>query len=693
MKILIITSCTGEKAVEHTLALTMEDFRQGAEHVGRREQELADVLMPARDLYTGQQHVRLMRGVRAYETAHLTNGSGPALELHVLSAGYGLVPGDRAIAPYEATFNGMKAKELRAWADALRVPQDIRALLARPFDLCLLLLGDGYLKACALGNDVQLGGPTIAFCGARSAEALPALPGLVAVPLENKEAKRFRCALIALKGELASRMLEGSADRLHEAASMSPGALLDRLDCAENVQRTSSGSATKALDRVDFVIQIPQSWHDRAHRSRMRYFIPEWDDQVDVDFDFAHDEHSGGSGKWSNQVYAHQMFAEPNYDGILVSKVVAEHGKEKKARINELGVHRFLRVPRQFPVMGDCGAFGYINEKVPPYTTNEILDYYSRLDFDYGVSLDHLIVAATADDARFRYELTLHNADEFLREHRARGLRWTPIGAVQGWDANTYAEGVRKCVQMGYRYIALGGLVRTSTKALLPILEAVHKELPPDVDLHLFGLGRLGALTEFKRLGVTSIDSASYLRQAWLRTTSGYVMPGTHYSPLRIPEAGHPDPGLDTVAGKRFRSKVRQAHPLVSEADIFRRERAALDSARAYASGAASLDTALNAILHYDELVTSDAIEMEPLYRRTLEERPWERCPCEICRTAGIEVVIFRGNNRNRRRGFHNTYVFYRLFSAIISGKSEEDARSAEVQLQLFGQPESTSAV
>ena len=39
--------------------------------------------------------------------------------------------------------------------------------------------------------------------------------------------------------------------------------------------------------------------------------------------------------------------------------------------------------------MGDCGAFGYINEKVPPYTTEEILDYYTRLDFDFGVSIDH----------------------------------------------------------------------------------------------------------------------------------------------------------------------------------------------------------------------------------------------------------------------------------------------------------------
>jgi len=47
-------------------------------------------------------------------------------------------------------------------------------------------------------------------------------------------------------------------------------------------------------------------------------------------------------------------------------------------------------------------------------------------------------------------------------------------------------------------------------------------------------------------------------------------------------------------------------------------------------------------------------------YRRTLKDRPWTRCDCGVCRGVGVEVVIFRGNNRNRRRGFHNVRDFYR---------------------------------
>ena len=122
--------------------------------------------------------------------------------------------------------------------------------------------------------------------------------------------------------------------------------------------------------------------------------------------------------------------------------------------------------------MGDCGAFGYINEKVPPYTTEEILDYYTRLDFDFGVSLDHLIVTATESEKQARYDLTIDNAAEFLKQHRKAKLPWTPIGAVQGWDPKSYAAAAKKNVAMGYQYIGLGGLVRTSTTDILEILRA-----------------------------------------------------------------------------------------------------------------------------------------------------------------------------------------------------------------------------
>jgi hypothetical protein len=656
MRIVIVTTCTGEKAVGHGRALTLRDFRRGPQHVALRERELAGLLTPAATMYTGQQHVRLMRGVRAWAAGHEGNGARRrAPSLFIVSAGYGLIPGSRKVAPYECTFEGMKARELRDWADRLNVPADFRRVLAKPYDLGILLLGDAYLSACRLDAAVSFAGPTLFFCGGRAAERVPRLPNLRVVALSNADARRFSCPLVALKGELAARLL----DRLARDADLAPRLqdpatdVLALLDEAARAGR-SERSAFRANPAVDRVITIPPGWWDRPHRSRLCYLIPDWDDQVDPDYDFATDTHAGGSADWSNQVYAHQLYPEPNYDGIVISKVVAEASRRKKARVNELGVHRFLRVPPEFFVMGDCGAFGYIKQETPPYTTEEILDYYTRLGFNAGVSVDHLIVSATEGQRRQRYDLTVQNAEDFLRGHRRRRLRWEPIGAVQGWDADSYAEAARRTVAMGYRYIALGGLVRSSTPEILGIVRKVHEVVPASVKVHLFGLARLGALTAFADLGVRSVDSSSYLRQAWMRTKTSYVLDGDAYAALRIPE---------------WATRLRAGDAPVSPERLAGLEREALRAVRAYAGRACSLDGCLNALLEYDRYVTGPRVDLGGLYRRTLAERPWERCGCRVCRTWGVEVIIFRGNNRNRRRGFHNTYVFYNLFQRILAGE------------------------
>ena len=46
-------------------------------------------------------------------------------------------------------------------------------------------------------------------------------------------------------------------------------------------------------------------------------------------------------------------------------------------------------------------------------------------------------------------------------------------------------------------------------------------------------------------------------------------------------------------------------------------------------------------------------------YRRTLMCKPWRQCQCPMCRSLGIDIVIFRGLNRNKRRGAHNTLMLY----------------------------------
>jgi hypothetical protein len=51
--------------------------------------------------------------------------------------------------------------------------------------------------------------------------------------------------------------------------------------------------------------------------------------------------------------------------------------------------------------------------------------------------------------------------------------------------------------------------------------------------------------------------------------------------------------------------------------------------------------------------------KLEVRINRTLQDQPWKNCSCDICTTAGVEVIIFRASNRNKRRGFHNLAVYH----------------------------------
>ena len=647
----IITSCTGEKKFHPENQLLLTDFQTGR----FAKSELEGFELPAGEMYTGLQHQRLMDGVHRYRE------SGNEVDLSIVSAGYGLIEEGQVIQPYEATFTGMSKKDLRDWGAQLGLPKTLKARLEEPADLQLVLLGDNYLDACGLDSTLDLQTPTFFLCGAAAQKKLPKVKNATPVVLVNKDAKRFSCGLVGLKGEVAKRLLvyiAGEPDQLAKLIALSPSEIIDRLAGPVAADKPKATRTPVINESVDRVITLPQEWLNSPHKSKINYFIPEWDDLVDPDYDFMTDTHSGGSGDWSNEVYAHQMYPAPNYDGILVSRAVAEKSKKKTERINSMGVHRFLRVPREFPIMGDCGAFDYIMEEVPPYTTEDVLDYYTRLDFDAGVSVDHLIVKATEHQRDFRYALTIDNAEAFLKEHRKRGLKWTPIGAVQGWNPEAYGNAARKLAEMGYGYLGLGGLVRNTTPQILDIVRDVRSKIPGDVKIHLFGIARPNAMRRFVEAGVNSIDSASHLRRAWLGAGQNYfTLDGRVYTAIRIPEGG-----------KSFRAKRMVSEGRATEAEVSRLERECLRAVRAFGLGQASKQETMDAILAYDELVDAERPDISKLLSKLLDDRPWESCPCDICQRYGIEVVIFRGNNRNRRRGFHNTFVFYDLLKRAVTG-------------------------
>jgi len=100
---------------------------------------------------------------------------------------------------------------------------------------------------------------------------------------------------------------------------------------------------------------------------------------------------------------------------------------------------------------------------------------------------------------------------------------------------------------------------------------------------------------------------------------------------------------------------------------------------RAFDVGTVDLEEALQVIMAYsgplligkDEYLNEKDIRkrdaLEARYRETLQNKPWKSCSCAICQDVGVEAIIFRGGNRNRRRGFHNLEVYHQHLKKIVS--------------------------
>jgi hypothetical protein len=429
----------------------------------------------------------------------------------------------------------------------------------------------------------------------------------------------------------------------------------------------------------------------------MKFFYADSLDLVDPEFDFiAEKSRREGRVPQRHDVYAHELMQPRPYDGLLVSKSLfrqstgnSDGGKysvAQRARFLREGAARFLRFPpdgvenpESFPILGDCGAFAYKDEWEPPFTVPQIVEFYAEGRFTHGISPDHLILAydlqmdaaptqwslptsATDLEARIReahrrLDITMTNARAFLAESKPLGA-FEPLGAAQGWSPSSYRKSVRDLVRMGYEYIAIGGLVPLKTPDIRSILEEVRLELKGNTRLHLLGVTRLSEFSCFASSGVVSFDSSSPVIQAFMDARDNYYSTSAdgHYTAVRIPQSD----------GPRMLRMIREGS--VQQEVVLRLEREALRALREYDGGRLTLDSALDAVRAYDAVSAGKTQTRWDRVRRSLEDQPWKSCDCSVCTTLGIEVMIFRGANRNRRRGFHNLAWTHRRLQDLRGG-------------------------
>ncbi|CAN1213590.1 Peroxide stress protein YaaA [Tumidithrix helvetica PCC 7403] len=205
-RLLIVTSCTGEKKYKPENQLTLKDF-EDRKRLAKGEKKLAQSMCTAGEMYTGMQHLRLMEGVNL-----LRQSLGKeAVDLNILSAGYGLIPEDRAIAPYEVTFNGMKGHEVDAWSKHLGIHTAFEKAV-REYDLVFLLLGENYLRSLALPISTRSDQTFIFLASPSSMRWIGDLDAKTFIlPLSNSDAKQYRYGLVGLKGFLFKKFAEVAA--------------------------------------------------------------------------------------------------------------------------------------------------------------------------------------------------------------------------------------------------------------------------------------------------------------------------------------------------------------------------------------------------------------------------------------------------------------------------------------------------
>lgn len=403
--------------------------------------------------------------------------------------------------------------------------------------------------------------------------------------------------------------------------------------------------------------------------SSIKFFFPDSHDYVDPSFDFIREQGNEHRIRQRDDHYPHEIFATPPYDGMLISKAIVD-GTEKgtskytvaqRQRFFRQGAKRFMRLPSGMPLMGDCGAFSYVSEYEPPYTVDEVVEFYEVSGFDLGISVDHIIFAFEAQakvirtvegeelqECQRRRELTLTLADEFFQ--RSRSCGFTPMGVAHGWNPQSMAESVVALQQMGYKRITLGGLVPLKTVDILRVLEACDAVRDSGTEFHLLGISRVENVEAFQRYGVSSFDSTSPLQQAFKDARHNYhTLDGETYVALRVPQVdGNPALMRAIKSGKVDQDRAKVC------------ERQCLKVLREFDRDEASVELVMQALAEYEAVML-----VEPKksflkhYQRTLEASPWKQCSCDICQQIGVDVAMFRGAERNRRRGFHNIYVLH----------------------------------
>jgi hypothetical protein len=128
------------------------------ERLSEWQSRLNELVVKARDMYTGNQSRELIKGVdklRKIERLHVT--------LFILSAGFGLVQENELIPPYDCSFSTMSKSQIINRSRKLAIMSDFQEIIKDDYDLVYLALGKNYLTALGHGWQSDVNGSIVVF--------------------------------------------------------------------------------------------------------------------------------------------------------------------------------------------------------------------------------------------------------------------------------------------------------------------------------------------------------------------------------------------------------------------------------------------------------------------------------------------------------------------------------------------------
>ena len=335
---------------------------------------------------------------------------------------------------------------------------------------------------------------------------------------------------------------------------------LERLGIKHEVFQGGIGEKLGSIKRFLTAAQSPvrKRVDVEGGTGKYTYFLPDWDDLLDPDFDFESDSFSHRSRTERKDRHCSVLMQPKRMsDGILVS--LAQQGSQKGPLRRLEGTEISALSPKPLRshygltesqyLFGDCGAFSYLNEDAPTISVDQAVALYESYGFDFGASVDHIpvgkvyrngdLVELSNEERQERVDITQENAEIFIRSAKQRRVQFNPVGTIQALNPEQYAQSVHDYCDMGYRHLAVGGLVPKTDSEVSSIVSAVMAAAEAQRRrpwVHLFGIFRPNLQDTFRTLKVDSFDSATYFRKAWLRSDQNYLgADGQWYAAIRVP--------------------------------------------------------------------------------------------------------------------------------------------------------------